>query len=110
MRWTVAGDSPTCLASRRALQWVAALGLRRVALITACSLVELISRGRPERALVRRPARPCLRERLRQTAIVLGETLNRRAIGRTPSPPALASITLACRARLYGRVRPSRGR
>jgi hypothetical protein len=42
MRWTVAGDSPTCLAKRRALQWVAALGLRSVALITACSLAEVI--------------------------------------------------------------------
>ncbi len=36
-----AADSSTCLASRRALQWVAALGLRSVALITACSLAEV---------------------------------------------------------------------
>src|SRR5260221_14395017 len=56
MRWTVAGDSPTCLAKRRALQWVAALGLRSVALITACSLAEVIRRGRPIRGLVRSPS------------------------------------------------------
>src|SRR5271169_6756357 len=44
MRWTVAADNPICLAKRRALQWVAALGLRSVALITACSLPAVIPR------------------------------------------------------------------
>jgi hypothetical protein len=58
---TVAGDSPTCLAKRRALQWVAALGLRSVALITACSLAEVIRRGRAIRGLVRSPSSPALR-------------------------------------------------
>ena len=61
MRWTVAADSPTCWAKRRALQWVAALGLRSVALITACSLAAVIRRGRPARGWVRSPATPALR-------------------------------------------------
>ena len=61
MRWTVAGESLTSLASRRALQWVAALGLRSVALITACSLAEVMCQGPPARALVRKPESPSLR-------------------------------------------------
>jgi hypothetical protein len=58
MRWTVAGESLTSLASRRALQWVAALGLRSVALIIACSLAEVMRRGRPRTRLGPQAGKP----------------------------------------------------
>lgn len=104
MRWTVAGDSLTSLARRRALQWVAAAGLRRVALTTARSFAELMRRGRPARALVCKPATPSARYRRRHTATVFGDTRSRRAIGRTPSPAALARITLARSANPWARL------
>jgi hypothetical protein len=37
------------------------LGLRKVALMTACSLADVIRRGRPARGRVRNPASPWLR-------------------------------------------------
>lgn len=51
----------TALARRRVLQWVAAAGLRIVALNTARSLAALMMRGRPARGRLRNPASPASR-------------------------------------------------
>jgi hypothetical protein len=55
MRCTLARDSPTSLANGALLQWVAALGLRKVALSTVCSLAAVMRRGPPGRDSVRNP-------------------------------------------------------
>src|ERR1700693_6190427 len=89
MRWTVAGDSPTSLANRRALQCVAAFGLRRVALITAPPVAEPLRRRPPPSA---RPAP----EPGQPLCLVAPSPQTDRALGYS-QPPRQAAHTLAGR-------------
>src|ERR1700732_4093700 len=88
MRWTVAGDSPTSLANRRALQCVAAFGLRSVALITARPVAQPDAPPPPAARPAPEPGQPlCLVAPSPQTDRALGYS----------QPPRQAAHTLAGR-------------
>ena len=91
------GLQPTSLARRRALQCAATSGLRKVALMTACSLWAVTRRGRPARRGAQSGEPPAAKTPPPH-CYHLGLNPKRRPGGRTPSPCALARITRARKA------------